>query len=185
MLAEILAEYLKFFPTEKNALGRLLQQISDEENLHDRRNFNGHITGSAIVLSPDRTEILFIHHKLFNRWQQPGGHWEGDDEPNPLVAQREGEEETAAHIASYLPLDTANPLVPLDIDSHQVPARDHKNEPIHWHHDFRYVFVAKDENVRPQESEINAVRWFALSAPETQIIKRTMAKLARLSIHRE
>lgn len=74
MLHDILTDYLSIFPEEEGSLCRLQEQVEADELLNDRRNFNGHITGSAIILSPDRTRVLFIHHNLFKRWQQPGGH---------------------------------------------------------------------------------------------------------------
>jgi 8-oxo-dGTP pyrophosphatase MutT (NUDIX family) len=182
MLDEVLQRYLIVFPEEEKNLSRLLQQIQNNERLNDRWNFKGHVTGSAIILLPDRSQVLLIHHKLFDRWQQPGGHWE-DDEANPLqAAQREGKEETGVQIAEYLPLLAGERLVPLDIDSHLVPARAHKNEPKHWHHDFRYVFVAASEAVTPQKAEVNAVRWFSLTASEPRFIGRAIDKLSRLGI---
>jgi len=181
MLSEILATYLELFPDEKTNLLRLWQQISDNEKLNDRRNFHGHITGSGVVLSPDKTQILLIHHKLFQVWQQPGGHWEADDEADPLAAaRREVTEETGAAVADYLPLDSTHPLVPLDIDSHQVPARPEKDEPPHWHHDFRYVFISATEELSAQLQEVSGARWFPLLAPETQRIARVMKKLPNL-----
>jgi hypothetical protein len=54
MMQEMLTAYLKLFPDERSALNVLLEQVEAKESLNDRRNFNGHITGSAIVLSPDK-----------------------------------------------------------------------------------------------------------------------------------
>ncbi|MEJ7674420.1 MAG: hypothetical protein WKF59_17420 [Chitinophagaceae bacterium] len=47
----------------------------------------------------------------------------------------------------YVPLNSsAN--VPLDIDSHYIPANKNKNEQEHVHHDFRYLFVYNgDKNI--------------------------------------
>jgi 8-oxo-dGTP pyrophosphatase MutT (NUDIX family) len=177
MLAGILDRYLQIYPSERPQLALLRRQIKAAEKLDDRRNFNGHITGSAIVLSSDGKQILFIHHKLFDVWQQPGGHWE-TDEPDPLeAAKREAEEETGVRLKSYEPLDSSAPLVPFDIDSHEVPARPQKDEPVHYHHDFRYVFTAEKTPLNPQEEEVSAAEWFKVDAPETNRIKRTMAKL--------
>lgn len=177
MLADLLARYLEIYPEENVGLKLLLKQTAAGEVLNDRRNFNGHIAGSAIILSPDRRQILFIHHKLFDVWQQPGGHWE-ENEANPLEAsKREAIEETGAHLETYLPVDDKHPLVPLDIDTHEVPARSLKNEPAHYHHDFRYVFVAADTQFKHQPLEVYAAKWFDLSAPETNRIRRTVKKL--------
>jgi 8-oxo-dGTP pyrophosphatase MutT (NUDIX family) len=177
MIDDMLSAYAIIFPDERGGLALLHQQIAVQEKLNDRNNFHGHITGSAIILSPDKKKVLLIHHKLFNRWLQPGGHWETDEEASPLeAAQREGEEETGVKIAEYLNID-ANPLVPIDIDTHEVPARPQKGEPVHYHHDIRYVFVAKTEELNHQEAEVNAAAWFDLNAPETKSVSRVIAKL--------
>lgn len=177
MPADLLARYLEIYPEEQASLGLLRKQVTAGEALNDRQNFNGHITGSAIILSPDKRQLLFIHHRLFDVWQQPGGHWE-EREANPLeAARREAIEETGAHLETYLPIDNDYPLVPLDIDTHEVPARPNKNEPVHYHHDFRYVFVAADTRFQHQEKEVYAAKWFDLAAPETDRIKKTVRKL--------
>lgn len=180
MLQQLLDDYLARFPEERVKLASLLKQIADDEKMNDRRNFHGHITGSGILLSPDRSKILLIHHKLFNRWQQPGGHWESDEESDPLeAARRESIEEAGIEIADYLAVDPANQLVPIDIDSHEVPARPEKDEPEHWHHDFRYIFVAKSEKLTHQEAEVSGAKWFPLDAPEIERIAKPVAKLRR------
>ena len=35
-----------------------------------------HVTGSAIVVTPDRTHVLLHRHKRLGIWVQPGGHIE-------------------------------------------------------------------------------------------------------------
>lgn len=183
MLQEILDRYLEIYPEEAGDFSVLQEQLAAGETMNDRRNFHGHVTGSGIVLSPDRTKILLIHHKGFNRWQQPGGHWESDEEANPQVAaQRESEEETSVEIAEYVPIDTGNPIVPLDIDSHQVAARPHKDEPDHVHHDWRYVFIAAGEELHHQAEEVNAAKWFDLDAPETEFVRTIIRKLRQRGI---
>jgi 8-oxo-dGTP pyrophosphatase MutT (NUDIX family) len=177
MLQGIIGGYIKLFPEEKLKLEHILIQVEAGEQLNDRRNFNGHITGSAIILSPDKKRVLLIYHKLFQVWQQPGGHWE-TDEPDPLsAAKREAIEETNVAIKKYVSVAPAEPLVPLDIDTHQVPARPTKNEPSHYHHDFRYVFVADGMSLMHQIEEVDAVKWFALGDPATKRIARCIAKL--------
>jgi len=181
MLDDIVTQYIRQYPHEAAGLALLIDQLETQQKLNDRRNFNGHVTGSGIVLSADQTKILLIHHKGFNRWQQPGGHWESDDESDPLVvAEREVAEETGVRDLEYLPMDPAHPLVPVDIDTHEVPARPHKDEPDHWHHDFRYVFITTEQELTHQEAEVNAAGWFDLNAPESFIIRTVIDKLRQL-----
>ncbi|HSW37295.1 MAG TPA: NUDIX domain-containing protein [Candidatus Saccharimonadales bacterium] len=177
MLSDILDRYLKLFPEEKEELKLLAEQVKTGQDLNDRRNFHGHVTGSTIVLSNDRRRVLLIHHKSFNLWQQPGGHRESD-EPNPLeAARREAPEETGIQLGEYLAVDKTNPLVPIDIDTHLVPARPHKNEPDHYHHDFRYVFIAKSEDIEFDQKEVYGAGWFDLDDSQTERISGVIVKL--------
>jgi 8-oxo-dGTP pyrophosphatase MutT (NUDIX family) len=177
MLQGILNGYMQLFGSEQDALKRLAAQVTAGEVLNDRRNFNGHITSSAVILSPDKKQVLLIYHKLFQVWQQPGGHWEADESDPLSAAKREAVEETGVHVATSLSVDPAQPLIPLDIDTHEVPARPAKDEPVHYHYDFRYVLVAADTSVQHQAEEVDAAKWFALDDPATKRIERCISKL--------
>ena len=177
MLNEILDQYLKLFPSESAKLKVLLEQIEMNERLDYRKNFRGHISGSAIVLSEDKTHILLIYSRVFNVWQQPGGHWDPDD-ANPLqAARREAIEETGINIANDIPVLLDNSVVPLDIDTHLIPGRPARNEPAHLHHDFRYVFTAKNTTLRPESVEAKEIKWFELHNPATARIQGCIDKL--------
>ncbi len=166
MIAEIVEEYLTRFPDDRQRLTLLLEQAAKAEALNDRKNFIGHVTGAAIVLSPDHTRVLLIHHVILDMWMQPGGHWDPGESDPLTAARREAEEETGVRIARYLPLYVDLPLVPLQIDSHFIPANDKKGEPEHYHHDFRYVFEAADEDLQRQELEVHDAGWYDFGALE-------------------
>jgi 8-oxo-dGTP pyrophosphatase MutT (NUDIX family) len=118
-----------------------------------------------------------IHHKVYDVWQQPGGHWE-QPEPDPFAAaKREAVEETDVKLGEYLPIDATNMLVPLDIGTHAISPRPDKNEPAHWHYDFRYTFVAANESLEHQEREVHAAEWVALNDPRIARIERLIIKL--------
>jgi len=168
-IQQILDEYLELFPDEAKRLERLQHRLAIDEVFNDRYNFQGHGTGSAIVLSPDRRKVLMIFHNHFQRWLQPGGHWESEEDNPWTVAQREVEEETGVQIATLLPVVAAKSHVPLDIDSHDVTARPHKNEPAHIHHDFRYVFLAKSEELMPQISEVSKAEWVGIDSSDKRL----------------
>lgn len=182
MLSDILVRYLEFYPKELQQLKLLRQQIGNNEFLDDRRNFTGHVTAGAIILSADRKRVLLIHHKAYDQWQQPGGHWE-KEEASPLdAAKREGEEETGIRLAKNITRDPEFPLVPFDIDSHPVPARPDKDEPPHHHHDFRYVFVTDNYKTNHQVEEVLSTEWTLLDDPKTKIIRRSIKKLRDANI---
>lgn len=179
-IARIVADYLALFPDERDNLKDLLKQIEATETLNDRKNFNGHITGSAVVLSPDHTQILLIHHNLFHKWLQPGGHWE--DEASPWVAaQREAAEETGVHIQRQLAAANPDISIPLDIATHHIIARPDKNEPPHLHHDFRYVFEANVGDLINKPNEVSAAEWVTLNDPRLKNIPSIVDKLQRLN----
>src|SRR5688572_8381039 len=111
---------------------RLLEQ--DDAAL-DRRNYEpGHITASGIVLSPDRSAILLVYHRRLERWLQPGGHLDADDDSTREAAAREVLEETGIVLRDE---DRAKLIA---VNVHRIPAA--KGEPDHLHHDLVWRFVA-------------------------------------------
>ena len=57
----------------------------------------GHLTGSAWIVSPDRTRTLLTHHRKLDKWLQLGGHADGDGDLL-AVARREATEAIGAAI---------------------------------------------------------------------------------------
>ena len=180
-LAPIIDAYLELHPEEADSLELLRSQITAGETLNIRKNFRGHACGSGIVLSPDGTSVLMIHHKIFDRWQQPGGHMEPNEVHPRDSARRESEEEAGVEIAEQLPV--AGSLdIPLDIDTHYIAANPKKNEPEHYHHDFRYVFRAKQLELNHQAAEVHAAEWVPLDDPRTSHLGKVLTKLQRLQL---
>ena len=143
----VLARYLEVFPGEKERLRFLqnfLRDTSDPKQLFHRKNFSGHITASGFVLSPDGKKLALVRHKFLDRYLQPGGHVEETDSTVLAAALREIEEETGIQSCRNLPFHS-DPLLPIDIDTHEIPANSKKNEPKHLHHDFRFLFHAERE----------------------------------------
>jgi len=182
MIKDVFDGYLRRFPEEKRALKLLRKQIDELQKLNGRKNFVGHITGSAIVLSPRLDKVLAIHHIKLKRWQQPGGHWDEDETGPWLTAFREAQEETGVKIAKKVHLDAKNPHIPLDIDSHYIPAIPVNNEPSHHHHDFRHVFIAEGLELQADKREVYGVEWLPFDDPRTAIFKCTMDKLRLLKL---
>lgn len=162
MLNHVLDSYLQYFPLDKPKLKLLLAQLKGAEQLDDRQNFNGHIAGDALVLSPDYKKILYIYHKRSRRWQQPGGHWDMGEDGPWLTAEREAVEETGVKIARRLNLEK-DERIPLHVVTGPVLPSAGKDEPGHWHHDFRYGFVAADEKLGDSQDEgVAAAKWFTI-----------------------
>ena len=118
-----------------------------------RHHLPGHITGSSWILDVSRKFVLLVHHGTLNKWLQPGGHAEGEE--NVLnVALREAQEETGLKDFKVLRQDI------FDLDIHPIPAR--KGFPDHLHYDIRFLFEAdKNEKVIVSD-ESHDVAWVAL-----------------------
>ncbi|GAA4404505.1 NUDIX hydrolase [Nibrella viscosa] len=110
----------------------------------------GHVTGSAWVVSPDRRQVVLIHHRKLDRWFQPGGHADGDPDV-ARVARREAEEEVG-----LMSLRLVSPAI-FDIDVHPIPAKG--NEPEHLHYDIRFLFEADPDDEFVHSSETIDIKW--------------------------
>lgn len=158
----------------------LTWQIDEGHALDSRETYPGHVTTSAIILSPDGRQTLLIDHKTLKRWLQPGGHYE----PSGQFwhsALREAEEETGL---SALPLHPwhRNADRPFLIDSHAVPGKASRGERPHLHHDLQYLFVAEPDRVlSAQLDEVAAARWHPVSALE-EVTTRGLRRLRRLGL---
>ncbi|HEX8226450.1 MAG TPA: NUDIX domain-containing protein [Candidatus Saccharimonadales bacterium] len=173
--------YCTIFPGERDGLGLLERQLADDEDLQNRATLPGHITASAIVLSPDRTRIAVVHHNTLDKWLAPGGHWDKGDS-NPLAAaRREADEEIGVELEMYIPLAAQDHEVPLDIDSHDIPANPAKQEPAHVHHDFRYTFVAGSEDLKNDDDGVDGAEWAELDDPRLHM-PRVVSKLRQLKL---
>ena len=147
------------------AIDRLSSQYSDEMSFSEqfrellkspqcfqRDHLPGHITGSAFIVDESRSFTLLTHHAKLNKWLQPGGHADGDENVF-RVALREAEEETG--------LKNFSLVVPtiFDIDIHTIPAR--KDFPEHQHYDVRILLQAsRTENFTITE-ESHDLAWIS------------------------
>ena len=150
-LLEGLRIYLRKNPEELELVDRFDSFISDNVDCFDRSNLEGHVTGSAWLVSPDGRQALLTHHKKLGRWLQLGGHSDGESD-TLLVSQREAEEESGLKVH---PLDESI----FDIDIHEIPAR--ADEPHHLHFDVRFLFRARDLKF-VVSSESHDLRWVDL-----------------------
>jgi 8-oxo-dGTP pyrophosphatase MutT (NUDIX family) len=126
------------------------QELLLHPRAYHRDHLPGHITGSAWVVNAARSKVLLLHHKKLNRWLQPGGHADGDE--NVLqVALRELQEETG--------LQKVKQLIEgiFDLDIHPIPTR--KDFPAHDHYDVRFLFEADERSPIMVSEESFAVKW--------------------------
>ena len=157
-LSKTVARYRKEVAGPGEHLSLLLWQMSQGHRLDLRETMPGHLTTSAIVLSPDHTRILVIDHAVIGRWLQPGGHYEPSASFH-LSARREAEEETGVTGLRLHPWHGDEDL-PFAIDSHDVPGKAARSEAPHVHHDLQYLFVADpSQPLTAQLEEVHAAQW--------------------------
>ena len=180
-----LSLYLQRFPGEQAAMTALADQLAtDPLDVFDRKNMRGHITTSAFVIDVAASKMLLIHHKLYDRWLQPGGHFDGGE----LLWQsalREVAEETGA-LQAQLHVWSGAVACPFDIDTHDIGPQPKKEEGAHFHHDYVYlVEVDSALPLTPQTSEVFDAKWESLalldSLPWPRFV-RIAAKLRALGI---
>ncbi|MGK7297009.1 MAG: NUDIX hydrolase [Candidatus Wenzhouxiangella sp. M2_3B_020] len=165
-LADQLADYRSRHPNETETVDRFLALLDGHPNCFDRDCWAGHVTGSAWLLDPDRSDVLLTHHRKLDIWVQPGGHCDGD--PDTLaVARREAEEE------SGLAVEVLSPEI-LDIDIHEIPARRH--DPRHAHFDVRYAFISTSGRKYTVTDESHDLQWVSIDeihryAPDESILR--------------
>jgi len=145
--------YHTSYVEEKEFVASFLNLLKDE-NAFQRTHLPGHITGSAWIVNSDHTKVLLVHHAKLNRWLQPGGHADGDE--NILrVALREAEEETGVKELNVIQEQI------FDLDIHTIPTR--KDFPEHLHFDIRYLIKANEADPIIVSEESHDVKWIAIT----------------------
>ena len=175
-LATLLENYIIEYPHE-NAATNMLDFYNKDGNSFSKDNKKGHFTGSAWIVSPDRSMVLMTHHRKLNMWLQLGGHADGIDDLIS-VAIREAKEESGFDNFALVSEKI------FDLDIHEIPAI--AEGPIHLHYDVRFLLEADPKNNTIVISdESHDVQWIALDKvvklnPENSIqrmVKKTSALL--------
>lgn len=136
-----------------------------------------HFTASAWILTQSNPKkMLLVHHKKFNKWLQPGGHIEWNE--NPVEAAiRETQEETGIDISFLLEKITmvgegASFLPSPEIFMEQkIPA--YQDQPEHFHLDMGYVVEVEEQELTVNEHESHDIGWF------------TREEILKLEIHED
>lgn len=155
---QLLINQLEQHQTAHHEEALFRQQVTDfllrNDEFWQRTTLEGHVTGSAWVLSPDGSHALLIHHKKLDRWLQPGGHVDETDATVADTARREAVEECG--LADLTLLQPAF----FDVDVHEIPER--AQVPAHFHYDLRYLFRAGNMELAADFAEVKNIRWVPL-----------------------
>lgn len=178
-LLRILERYLEQHPDELVAVDHIRQFVRVHEDCFERSCLEGHITGSAWIVSPDHRSVLLHHHAKLDKWLQLGGHSDGD--PDPFrVALREAREESG--MATFRePSGEAVPT-PLDVDVHRIPERG--VDPAHLHLDVRYLLVAAPGQGLVRTEESKDLRWIPVGEIPSLTREESVLRLARKAMPR-
>lgn len=154
---------------ERAVLDRLRGFVEATEDCFERAWPTGHVTGSALVVTPSLDRVLLMLHGKLGRWLQLGGHADGDPQVE-RVALREASEESGLEGLGFLSyehlLGTPRPRpLPFDLDVHAIPARG--AVPEHLHHDVRFLLVAGGSLEPRRNSESRDLGWWTLPEART------------------
>jgi 8-oxo-dGTP pyrophosphatase MutT (NUDIX family) len=142
----------------------------------------GHLTGSALVLSADRSEVLLTLHPKFGIWLQMGGHCEPGDTTMRDAAAREALEESGID-------GLVVGVEPARLDRHRVGCHGGSwqlsNAPVPfgtpgtcWHLDVQYVAIAPPGAEPVISDESLDLRWWpvdGLPADTDDALRRLVA----------
>ena len=143
------------FLDEAGYVSRAIAFVEAHTDCFYRHLWPAHVTGSAWVVSPDRSRVLMMHHRKHDQWFQPGGHADGDADIL-RVALRETSEETGIESSRVQLLSTDV----FDVDIHSIPAIG--DEPPHEHIDVRFLVEIDDSLEVPGNDESHEVIWVDL-----------------------
>lgn len=129
-------------------------QLLTHPRAYYRDHLPGHITGSAWIIDHKKECVLLTHHAKLQRWLQPGGHADGEENIME-VALKEAKEETG------LSQFTINGQSFFDIDIHTIPARG--DFPEHLHFDIRFLIQANPEDELTITEESLDLQWIPLN----------------------
>jgi 8-oxo-dGTP pyrophosphatase MutT (NUDIX family) len=136
-------------PEQAAAAERFAAFISAHADCCERSLAEGHLTGSAWLVSGDGRRVLLTHHRKLGKWLQLGGHADGDHDL-ARVALREAEEESGLR-------DLVVEPALFDLDCHWIPPR--KEDPGHFHWDMRFVVRATGSEAFTVSDESHALAW--------------------------
>lgn len=148
-LKNLLLNYNCDFPYQLNIRDEMLNFLSSAHPF-SREQKQGHFTSSALLLNSDSSKFFLLHHKKLNKWLQPGGHADGEEDLLK-VAIKESEEESGilgiVALQDYI----------FDLDIHKIPSSHREDE--HFHYDVRFLLKAPYDEINPNFESFSA-SWF-------------------------
>jgi 8-oxo-dGTP pyrophosphatase MutT (NUDIX family) len=174
-LLHLLHQHQPADPNEQAMTEATIAFVEQHPDCFERSLLIGHVTGSAWVVSPDRQQVVLIHHRKLDRWFQPGGHADGDSNV-ARVALKEAEEETGLTALKLIhPTDEPAPI--FDVDVHTIPAR--REVPAHLHYDIRFLVEADPKKAFVKNEETQDIQWIFLDKLNDYTDEQSIARMVR------
>jgi 8-oxo-dGTP pyrophosphatase MutT (NUDIX family) len=167
---DLISSYHPSDPTEIDSLKKIIDLVKNGNDPFGHYSLPGHITGSALVINPDRTHTLLNHHKKLNKWVQFGGHSDGDFNVEK-TALRESFEESGLRSLRISPDVTGI----FDVDVHEIPAS--QKIGAHTHHDIRFLLVADMSEPIILSPESYDIKWVALTEVATYSDEKSLLRM--------
>lgn len=164
---------LPLAPEEAAAVEETLAFVQGHPDCLLRTCVPGHLTGSAWIVSPDRSRTLLTLHRKAGKWLQLGGHADGQGDLL-AVALREAREESGLQSTRVL-----SPMI-FDVDRHWIPG--HWGEPGHWHHDIRFMFEADPGEPLAISDESKDLAWVEVEGVRALNPEQSMARMVRKTL---
>jgi 8-oxo-dGTP pyrophosphatase MutT (NUDIX family) len=151
-----------------------LELVLKGEVSKDRTFFSpGHFTSSGFVYSVDLDSILLVWHQKLEKWIQPGGHLESDDDSPICAAIREIWEECGIEISAE-----HGKLIGFGI--HEIPRCG--GEPLHIHCDVQFLFSIP-KVTRFRDFPDCVFKWFRIDDLVKGHVDRDVSCVARYLRH--
>ena len=179
----MLAAYTARYPDERAAMEPFVRYVAsfDTLALYDRKNFVGHLTAGALIVSRQTGCVLLLKHKQLGKWLQPGGHVEASDASVLDAAFREAREETGILRVSPLSREIAG----LDVLTVPGHVKRGKYVPTHLHLSVSYLLSApEDQPLAVKSDENSGVQWIPISEIESYSSEPEMYPVYRKLVER-
>ena len=170
--------YVPFNEQEARDREELLRRLKSGEELFERSNLSAHMTASAWIVNPERTQVLMAYHNIYDSWAWLGGHADGERDLLQ-VALKEAREESGLRDVRPVTGEIYS-LEILTVDGHEKKG---KYVPSHLHLNLTYLLEADPGQALHMKADENSgVKWFtpegAIEAStETWFRERIYSKL--------
>jgi 8-oxo-dGTP pyrophosphatase MutT (NUDIX family) len=170
IILDLLRKHKGFDENEANMLAEMIDFVEKYKDCFERELAIGHVTGSAWIVDKSRNFVLMMHHRKLDKWFQPGGHCDGDNDVL-RVAMKEAQEETGLSDIQIV----SNEI--FDVDVHLIPQR--KDIAAHFHYDVRFLFEADKEIPLIINEESNDLAWVKLSEVKSHNNSDSIMRMVR------